>query len=84
MSRGDRVQDILNALLIAILGINQRPTTGYSTLQDGIYLSKCTGTSGLPSQATTTRLVLARARYLQLGALELPVSLQSVTFTTLS
>lgn len=29
MSRRDRVQDILNALLIAILGVNQRPTTGY-------------------------------------------------------
>lgn len=29
MSGGDRVQDILNALLIAILGVNQRPTTGY-------------------------------------------------------
>lgn len=48
----------------------------------GIYLSKCTGTSGLPSQAMTTRLVLALALYLQLGALELPVSLQSVTLTT--
>ncbi|KAL0602903.1 60S ribosomal protein L7a [Plecturocebus cupreus] len=32
--------------------------------------------------AMTTRLVLAVARYLQLGTLELPVSLQSVTFTT--